>query len=166
MQLTINEHNSSIYRDLTTVYTNDNRFVILLSRVYFSNWVTEIQHSSPLKPNNSVQLRIVHLSKIYFSGRRFQQKSRRWIILLLDQMQLINYHVFKNIFSTQVFSFFSFWSGLQFFIPATIIGSTAEQSGQIDCGQDPGSNHGKGWWTKYTPYCFFLLLVSCMEKFL
>ena len=51
------EHDSSIYRDLTSVYTNDNKFVILLSRVYFGDWVTKICHFSPLKTNNSVQLR-------------------------------------------------------------------------------------------------------------
>ena len=37
LQLNTNEHDSSIYRDLTTVYTNDNWFVILLSRVYFGD---------------------------------------------------------------------------------------------------------------------------------
>ena len=45
-------HYTSIYRDLTTVYTNENWFVILLSRIYFSDWVTKIRHYSPLKTNN------------------------------------------------------------------------------------------------------------------
>ena len=49
-------HDSSIYRDLTTVYKNDNWFVILLSVVYFGDWVNKIYHLSPLKTNNSVQL--------------------------------------------------------------------------------------------------------------
>ena len=47
----------TIYRDLTTVYTNENWFVILLSHVYFGDWVTKIRHFSPLKTNNSAQLR-------------------------------------------------------------------------------------------------------------
>ena len=40
----------------------------------------------------------MHHSKIFFTGRKwyFQQKSHRRILLLLDQMQLINYHVFKK----------------------------------------------------------------------
>ena len=33
------------------MYTNDNWFVILLSRVYFGNRVTEMRHFSPLKTN-------------------------------------------------------------------------------------------------------------------
>ena len=33
-----------------TVYTNDNRFVILLSRVYFGDWVTKIWHLGGQKP--------------------------------------------------------------------------------------------------------------------
>ena len=40
--------------DWPTVYTNDNWFVILLSHVYFGDWVTEIWHFSPLKTNNSI----------------------------------------------------------------------------------------------------------------
>ena len=47
----------SMYRDLTTVYTNDNWFVILLSHVYFRDWVTKIWHFSSLKLANSAQLR-------------------------------------------------------------------------------------------------------------
>ena len=47
-------------RDLTTMYTNDNWFVILLSRVNFSDWVTEIWHFSPIKTNNSAQLGTMH----------------------------------------------------------------------------------------------------------
>ena len=39
------------YTNTTTVYTYDNRFVILLSRVYFSDGVTEIRHFGPLKTN-------------------------------------------------------------------------------------------------------------------
>ena len=47
----------SANRDLTTVYTNDNWLLILLSHVHFGDWVTEIWHFSPLKTNNSAQLR-------------------------------------------------------------------------------------------------------------
>ena len=57
LQLNTIWHGSSIYRDLTTVYTNENWFIILLSCVHFGDWVTEIWHFSPLKTNNSVQLR-------------------------------------------------------------------------------------------------------------
>ena len=41
-----------INRDLTSVYINDNWFVILLSCVYFGDWATEIRHFSLLKTNN------------------------------------------------------------------------------------------------------------------
>ena len=44
------------YRDL---YTNENWFVILLSRVYFAVWVTQIRQFSPLKTNNRAQLRTI-----------------------------------------------------------------------------------------------------------
>ena len=69
LQLTINEHDSSIYRDLGMVYTNDNWFVILLSHVYFRDWVTKIWHFSLLKTNNSLQLR-TQVSKplVYFES--------------------------------------------------------------------------------------------------
>ena len=50
-QLTTNWHGSSIYRDFATMYTKDNWFVILLSLVYFGNWVTEIRHFSLLEAN-------------------------------------------------------------------------------------------------------------------
>ena len=43
------------------MYTNDNWFVILLSRVYFGDRVTELRHFSPLKTNNSAQLRTMSL---------------------------------------------------------------------------------------------------------
>ena len=48
-----------LYRDLPTIYTNENWFVIFLSRVYFGDWVTEIWHFSPPKTNNSAQLRAI-----------------------------------------------------------------------------------------------------------
>ena len=51
-----------INRDLTTVYTYDNWFVILLSLVYFGDWVTKMQHFSPLKTRNSAQLKTVGMS--------------------------------------------------------------------------------------------------------
>ena len=69
LQLNINEHDSSIYRDLTTVYTNDSWFVILLSCAYFGDWVTKICHFSPLKTNNSVQLRT--LPKIITGKKKY-----------------------------------------------------------------------------------------------
>ena len=39
------------------MYTDENWFVILLSHVYFGDWVTKIRHFSLLKTNNSAQLR-------------------------------------------------------------------------------------------------------------
>ena len=47
----------SIYRDLAFMYTNENWFVILLSKVYFGDLVTEIHYLSPLNDNISAQLR-------------------------------------------------------------------------------------------------------------
>ena len=46
-----------IYMALAIMYRNDNCFVILMSGVYFGDWVTKIWHFSPLKTINSVQLR-------------------------------------------------------------------------------------------------------------
>ena len=45
------------YRDLTTGHTNENWFVILLSLVYFGDWVTKIWNFCPPKTNNNAQLR-------------------------------------------------------------------------------------------------------------
>ena len=39
------------------VYTNENWFVILLSRVYFGDLVTEIYYFSPLNGKYAAQLR-------------------------------------------------------------------------------------------------------------
>ena len=39
------------------MYTIRTGFVILLSPVYFGDWVIEIRHFSPLKTNNRAQLR-------------------------------------------------------------------------------------------------------------
>ena len=55
LQLTINYNDSSLYRDLTIVYTKENWFVILLGHVHIGNWVTKMHHSSQL--NINAQLR-------------------------------------------------------------------------------------------------------------
>ena len=44
------------------VYTNENLFVIPLSRVYFRDLVSEIHYLSPLNSNNSAQLKIKSLA--------------------------------------------------------------------------------------------------------
>ena len=54
MQLTINGHDSSIYRDLTMVYTNENWFVIPFVVDILGTEFPKISDLSPLKTNNSV----------------------------------------------------------------------------------------------------------------
>ena len=64
LQLNMNRRDNSIYMDLTTVYTNENWFVILLSCVYFGDLATVICHFSLLKTNNSAQLRTASYQKL------------------------------------------------------------------------------------------------------
>ena len=79
LQLNTILHDSSICRDLTTVYTNKNWFVILLSHVYFGDWVTKIRHLSLLKTNNSAQLRAVtYLKFISPKASDFFSSEKNW----------------------------------------------------------------------------------------
>ena len=57
---------TAVYRDLAMVYTNENWFVILLSRVYFRDLVTEIHYFSLLNSNNSAQLRTLLVMYIFY----------------------------------------------------------------------------------------------------
>ena len=50
-------YKSDLNKDLAMVYTNENWFVILLSRVYFGDLVTERYYFSPLNSKYSAQLR-------------------------------------------------------------------------------------------------------------
>ena len=53
------------------MYSNENWFVILFSCVYFGDWVTKIYHFSPLKTNNSAQLRTQPIQPTDFSVAYF-----------------------------------------------------------------------------------------------
>ena len=57
LQLTINVNDSSIYSDLTMVYTKWELVCNLLSHIYFGKLVTEILHFSLLKTSNNTQPR-------------------------------------------------------------------------------------------------------------
>ena len=46
------------------MYKMRTGFVILLSPVYFSDWVIEIRHFSPLKTNNRAQLRTARVKPV------------------------------------------------------------------------------------------------------
>ena len=89
----------SANRDLTTVYTNENWFLILLSHVHFGDWVTEIWHFSPLKTNNSAQLR----TTLYSSCRVFHWQvvefetwkiSTQHFIIEAETKQLVLFAIF------------------------------------------------------------------------
>ena len=56
--------------DLAMVCTNENWFVIHLSRVYFGDLVSEIHYFSPLNGNITAQLRTVY--KIAYWQMMFQ----------------------------------------------------------------------------------------------
>ena len=128
LQLNLIWNDSSIYRDLATMYTNQNWFVILLSSVYFSDWVTEIRHFSPLKTNNSAQLRTLPVrSNNVFIGLRPELKFFLHVLLSLatiwklkNHLSRCNWHkwVLKNLNMFLVFLYllFSYRIGREFHI--------------------------------------------------